>query len=65
MTVIQIRRNPLAPACFGVVCSQHKDCARYHAVDGSRADPKTIGTCRTRDGYPLFERIELVEAVAA
>ena len=42
------------PACYGVQCPQHAECARYAAVEGSSwAD--TIGTCDDGEGgRPLF-----------
>lgn len=41
------------PACYGIACLRHNECARWHAVVG----PKTFtqGTCRQPDGsLPMF-----------
>lgn len=48
---------PPRPACFGVMCPLHGECARYLAVNGTQADAKTIGTCHTPIGYPQFQQV--------
>lgn len=62
MKVIQIRTTPLPSACYGVACHQHKDCARYYAVNGSQADPKTMGTCLKGGERPGFLALERAAA---
>ncbi len=32
------------PACFGIMCSRHASCARYHAIDGHKVG-RVIGMC--------------------
>lgn len=46
------------PACHGIACAHHARCARWQAVQGSEADPNTMGTCVTNDGYPEFIEIK-------
>lgn len=38
------KTNPSAPACFGVCCPRHGDCARYAAAEGP-AGQHAIATC--------------------
>ena len=42
------------PACFGVMCPNHGQCARYHMVDGKPAGQTVIGTCERDGARPLF-----------
>ena len=42
------------PACHGIACPLHSRCARWHAVQGSQADPNTMGTCLEGEGFPEF-----------
>lgn len=42
------------PACHGIACLSHSQCARWHAVQGSEADHNTMGTCLDGDHYPEF-----------
>lgn len=51
------------PACFGVCCSLHKQCARYHAVDGMADSSHAIDSCEDGVSRPLFV-LHQVEAVA-
>jgi len=44
--------TPIAPACYGVMCPRHHECARYAAVDGAGWAMQFIGTCG--DGLPMF-----------
>ena len=48
-----------ALACFGVMCPQHKRCARYHAVEGAGAGQSFIATCDVRGTgeRPLFASV--------
>lgn len=55
--------DPITPACYGVVCSIHKFCARYQAVDGSSASQKFIGSCD--EGKMFVASDALIEANAA
>lgn len=46
-------QGPIEPACYGIGCVRHNECARWHAVAG----PKTFtqGTCVQPDGsLPMF-----------
>jgi hypothetical protein len=47
-----------APACFGVLCPFHRNCARYAAVALSQADPDTLLTCAEGEHFPLFVPLE-------
>jgi hypothetical protein len=53
-----IKHALAAPACFGVACPLHGGCARYAAVDDSRADPCTLVTCIDGTGYPMFVSLD-------
>lgn len=44
--------TPIAPACYGVMCQRHHECARYAAVDGAGGAMQFIGTCGS--GWPMF-----------
>jgi hypothetical protein len=39
--------------CFGIMCPQHAQCARYNAVDGSHPDTQ-LGSCLDGKEYSLF-----------
>lgn len=54
--------TPDSPGCFGVLCEDHGQCARYQAVDGAPAHLPRIGTCDDHgDGQrPLFIKIKEV-----
>jgi hypothetical protein len=52
------------PACFGVLCPLHSQCARYAAVSVSQADPNTLATCLEGERFPLFVAIEKPESAA-
>lgn len=54
---------PITPACYGVVCSVRKFCARYRAVDGSKATQEFIGTCKNRNMFVPSEPLIEVNAV--
>jgi hypothetical protein len=43
MTITRI--TDTTPVCYGVMCEQHADCARYRAVDRMPSDAIAIGTC--------------------
>jgi hypothetical protein len=46
--------DEISQACFGVCCPNHRDCARYHAVEASPAGG-TIATCDAGRGqFPAF-----------
>lgn len=47
--------SPTVPACHGVLCPQHAQCARYAASEGACIDI-TIGTCDEHGQrvWPLF-----------
>lgn len=49
--------TPETPACYGLMCPLHPECARYAAVEGSPA--VTIGTCEEQGERPLFVQIEV------
>lgn len=55
MTVQPI--TPHLPACFGVCCPQHADCARYAAVE-RMTDAYAIATCDDEGigSRPLFQQ---------
>lgn len=60
MNIIPITKE--SPACFGVLCQVHAECARYHAVEQSGEDPyHVIGMCSETQERPLFVRVERVE----
>lgn len=43
-----------APACYGICCPKHGQCARYEAVETTSMD-HTISTCEDAAGQrPLF-----------
>jgi len=50
----------VAPACFGIACPRHALCARYAAVDDSRADPGTMVTCTDGRRFPMFLSLAVV-----
>lgn len=45
------------PACLGVLCQQHNDCARYHAVE-TLGSANAIGNCLDGREWPLFVQVE-------
>lgn len=48
-------KPPTEKACYGVMCPQHANCQRYHAVNGAPQGTKFIGTCsETGESRPLF-----------
>ena len=49
------------PACFGVACPVHGQCARYAAVNRSQADAGTMATCQLGTTFPLFVKIDREE----
>jgi hypothetical protein len=53
------------PACFGVCCPQHGQCARYAAAEGPQA-VNPIATCDDNgDGSrPLFLQMQREEVAA-
>ena len=51
------------PACFGVTCQAHGECARYAAVNRSQADAGTMATCQRGTTFPLFVKIDREEVV--
>lgn len=57
--------NDTTPACYGVLCDLHAECARYRTVDKMPAGVVVIGTCATPPGTerPLFVAIKEREAV--
>ena len=40
------------PACFGVACPKHAECARYHAIETAPA--VTIDSCQRGNTWPMF-----------
>jgi len=66
MTTIPI----IAPReiCYGVCCSRHASCARYHHVNNAPAFSPARATCvegfppEKHGGYPLFQPVEAVAA---
>lgn len=42
------------PACYGVMCPEHKQCARYHLVDNAPHGQQFIATCEHGRERPLF-----------
>lgn len=55
--------TPTNPACYGITCPQHGQCARYAAVEES-SPSETIATCEEAPGVrPLF--VSLVEGEPA
>ena len=48
------------PACFGVCCERHAQCARYQAVEGAALSSAHIGYCEPdeRGERPLFVPIK-------
>ncbi len=48
------------PACFGVACEKHGQCARYIAIDGAPAHQQRIGHCTPTEhsARPLFIAIK-------
>lgn len=52
MTIYPISEK--VPACYGICCKRHHDCARYAAVEWTSQD-QTIATCDDGSGgRPLF-----------
>lgn len=51
-------------ACFGVCCDLHARCTHYALVDDHSGDSEPIGTCMTREGYPLFVERQRADAPA-
>ncbi len=46
------------PACLGIACPKHSRCTRWHAVEGSQADPSTIDTCLdSEEAFPEFVEV--------
>lgn len=46
----------LTPACYGVCCELHGQCARYQLIEHLDTE-HTIATCRTPDGTrPMFKQ---------
>lgn len=46
----------MTPACYGVCCELHKDCARYQLIELLDTE-HTIATCRLHDGTrPMFKQ---------
>ena len=45
------------PACFGIMCEKHTECARYHAVNGATREQEFIGTCLEEGKRVLFLRV--------
>jgi len=46
--------TPTTPACYGVCCERHAECARYALVEGP-VSRFTIATCDSGKGEkPLF-----------
>lgn len=67
MTLIPISTtNPAAPACFGMCCPRHGQCARYAAAEGP-AGQHAIATCDDNgDGSrPLFLAAQATAQVGA
>ena len=64
-----IALSPVMPACYGITCARHHQCARYDAVEETSPD-HTIPLCQDAAGdWPLFSakataRTEPAEAVA-
>jgi hypothetical protein len=50
----------MTPACFGIMCEKHNECARYHAVNGATREQEFIGTCLEEGKRVLFLRVEAV-----
>jgi len=51
-----------APACYGIACRQHGQCARYHAVEATSPD-HTIPLCDDgKGGRPMFVELRREEA---
>ena len=48
------------PACFGVACQKHAECARYHAIETAPA--VTIDSCQRRNTWPMFIQRKQAEA---
>lgn len=48
----------LDPICFGVMCPQHGECERYQAINGDSLDTQRIGTCKTKNEWPLFLKVQ-------
>lgn len=48
--------TPSSPACYGVCCERHHECARYAAVETAGPDD-TVATCQDGAGArPWFVR---------
>ncbi|WKB53002.1 hypothetical protein [Eleftheria terrae] len=52
MNVVPI--TPTTPACFGVMCQRHAECARYHLIDNAPHDQLRIASCEQGPERPLF-----------
>lgn len=56
MTITPITND--FPPCFGVMCHQHGQCARYHSVE-VHGSARAIGDCHQgRPEWPLFVQVE-------
>lgn len=55
--------NNERPACYGVACAQHGECARYLAVEHT-LEIHTMGTCdeHGRGERPMFVAAQATEA---
>lgn len=61
MSIIPITAS--TPACYGICCPQHGQCARYDALEGSDPVLATIATCMDGAGErPLFVQLQTEEA---
>lgn len=60
MSIVPITAS--TPACYGICCPKHSQCARYEAVETTSMDA-TIATCQGGDGErPLFVQLQTEEA---
>lgn len=51
------------PACYGIGCELHSDCARYRAVDLMPSGAVVIGTCAAPGTErPLFVAVKAGQA---
>lgn len=57
--------TPKAPACFGLCCELHNQCARYHAIEGMPDSSIAIDSCSGmgEGPRPLFQpEVAIAEA---
>lgn len=57
--------TPADPVCFGVCCSEHSTCARYHRVDGAGDEVTRIDSCESDGERPLFVALGQAQAEPA